>query len=83
MFFSLKRVIDYIPLAIEHALNQGFAEKLKRGLIQELNLGSAEASAYLNGLLAEDPLIVQQRLELSSKIESLKGCLNQLRSFQT
>ena len=62
MFFKLmQRIIDNIPLTIEHSLNQALCSSLQMYLLQKLNIGSPDASERLGLLLAEDPEIVKER----------------------
>lgn len=77
-----KRLVDYIPLTIEHVLNQSLAQALMRSLIQKLQLGSAESSERLEQLIAEDPEIAYERKDLLSRISSLEKVVDELRTLQ-
>ncbi|KAL5492681.1 hypothetical protein ACEPAI_4128 [Sanghuangporus weigelae] len=78
-FIAYKRIIDNVPLAIEHALNQGLAEVMKKTLLQKLNLGAADAAKRLKELMEEDPDIALEREALKNKIEKLEEIEAELR----
>ncbi|OCB87674.1 hypothetical protein A7U60_g5200 [Sanghuangporus baumii] len=71
-FVAYKRIVDNVPLAIEHALNQGLAESMKKTLLQKLNLGGADAAKRLKELMEEDPDIALKREALKNEIERLQ-----------
>ncbi|KAI0650980.1 P-loop containing nucleoside triphosphate hydrolase protein [Trametes meyenii] len=64
---SYKRVIDYVPLAIDEDLLYALAGKLQSVLIEKLGLGSAKADARCVVYIAEDPHVVSLRAELMAK----------------
>ncbi|KAL5536660.1 hypothetical protein ACEPAF_483 [Sanghuangporus sanghuang] len=78
-FVAYKRIVDNVPLAIEHALNQGLAESMKKTLLQKLNLGAADAAKRLKELMEEDPDIALKREALKNKIEKLEKIEAELR----
>ncbi|KAI0323553.1 hypothetical protein GY45DRAFT_1376242 [Cubamyces sp. BRFM 1775] len=68
---AYKRVIDYVPLAIDHSFLYAFSEKLRERPLERLGLGGAYASERCIGYIAEDPGVVAQRDELTSKKKRL------------
>ncbi|KAL5531192.1 hypothetical protein ACEPAG_4068 [Sanghuangporus baumii] len=78
-FVAYKRIVDNVPLAIEHALNQGLAESIKKALLQKLNLGATDAAERLKELMEEDPDIALKREALKNKIENLEKIEAELR----
>ncbi|KLO12396.1 hypothetical protein SCHPADRAFT_853916 [Schizopora paradoxa] len=75
---AYKRIIDNIPLTIEHALNKGLANSMKVNLLQELDLGSSEASKRLKDLLDEDPVVKARREQLEAQRRRLEQVLVEL-----
>ncbi len=73
-----QRVVDYIPLTIEHALNKGLAGSMKTNLLQQLDLGSSGASKRLDDLLDEDPSIKSRRDHLETRRRRLEQVLLEL-----
>ncbi|KAH8109512.1 P-loop containing nucleoside triphosphate hydrolase protein [Phellopilus nigrolimitatus] len=82
-FVAYKRIIDSVPLTIEHMLNQGLADCMKKSLLQKLDLGAPDATRRLKDLLAEDPDIARRRRELTAKIERLEKIQAELRTWLT
>ncbi|EJC99984.1 uncharacterized protein FOMMEDRAFT_170072 [Fomitiporia mediterranea MF3/22] len=80
-FVAYKRIIDNIPLVIEHALHQSLAENMKRTLLQRLNLGAPDAAKRLRNLMEEDPTVAQEREALTSKIATLEKIEAELRNL--
>lgn len=78
---SNQRVIDYIPLKIEQALNKHVAESMFSDLMEELGFNDGSAMDSLQELLAEDPKISQLREELKTNIERYDSYLRELRFF--
>ena len=78
---SFQRVIDYIPLTIEHSLNQILADSVQKALLMEINIGSNDATERLAHLLAEDPEIAAQRAEYQSRMRRLVAIETELRRF--
>ncbi|TDL21013.1 hypothetical protein BD410DRAFT_790079 [Rickenella mellea] len=78
---AYKRIIDNLPLTIEHALNQSLANSLQFVLVDSLALGSADASARLKELVAEESSISMKRDALTTKIAKLKGILDEFTRF--
>ncbi|KAJ8474633.1 hypothetical protein ONZ51_g7084 [Trametes cubensis] len=78
---AYKRVIDYVPLAIDHSFLYAFSERLRERLFERLGLGGANASERCTGYIAEDPGIVAQRDELTSKKKRLENVQRALFNF--
>ncbi|TFK46143.1 hypothetical protein OE88DRAFT_1687998 [Heliocybe sulcata] len=55
---SYKRVIDNVPLLIDHKFVRAIAKELQAFLILKLGLGTANASSRCAAYLAEDPSVV-------------------------
>ncbi|KAJ3500914.1 hypothetical protein NLJ89_g9578 [Agrocybe chaxingu] len=72
---AYKRIIDYVPLIIEHELNQTFASKLSNVLIDRIFQDSRESRIDLESLLQEDPELAARRRELAER----KKCLTQIK----
>ena len=77
----MQRVIDYVPLAIDHSFLYAFSERLRERLFERLGLGGANASERCTGYIAEDPGIVAQRDELTSKKKRLENVQRALFNF--
>jgi thymidylate synthase ThyX len=61
---AYKRIIDHIPLTIEHALHHALAEQLSQSLLTSLLTDVASGpnfSERMNELVSEDPSIAQKR----------------------
>ncbi|KZS86992.1 P-loop containing nucleoside triphosphate hydrolase protein [Sistotremastrum niveocremeum HHB9708] len=75
---SYKRIIDFVPLMINHNYLSDLVGSLQRVLILGLALGDvSRAAAYL----AEDPQVVSARTKLSSKQKRLLEVRNELVKF--
>ncbi|EIN04160.1 hypothetical protein PUNSTDRAFT_138885 [Punctularia strigosozonata HHB-11173 SS5] len=79
---AYKRVIDYVPLAIEHALNQAFAESLQDQLFAALDFSSADALDRFKELLSENPIVAAKRRELEDKRGRLAEIQRKLSEFK-
>jgi vacuolar protein sorting-associated protein 1 len=77
-----KRIIDYIPLTIEHSLNQAFAGCLQDQLFVGLNFGSEDAAERLKDLLSENPRVAARRRELGDKWKRLSEIQRKLNDFK-
>ncbi|KAH9843658.1 P-loop containing nucleoside triphosphate hydrolase protein [Rhodofomes roseus] len=77
---SYKRIIDYIPLAIDHTFLYAFAEALQFHLIENLALGAPDAAARCTAYLSEDLDIVMRRQELTGRKASLEKAKLELMS---
>ncbi|KAI0820111.1 P-loop containing nucleoside triphosphate hydrolase protein [Trametes gibbosa] len=78
---SYKRVIDYVPLTIDHHFLYAFAEKLHERLFERLGLGAHNAAARCSAYIAEDPTIVAARDELLAKKKRLENVQRALFNF--
>ena len=61
---------------------QGFAYGLQAHLLGKLDLGAKDASARIEKLLEEDPVVARERKDLEEKkrkLEEMKVRLNDLR----
>lgn len=74
-------MIDAVPLAIEHSLNQALCSSLQVSILQKLRFGEADASERLGRMMAEDPKIVKEREVWQVKRERLEKVLNELKGF--
>lgn len=71
MILLIKRVIDYVPLTMEHELNQNFASAISKTLLSSLFKDSEEGKLNLAGLLREDPVLESERKGLKNRENSL------------
>lgn len=77
---AYKRIIDYIPLTIEHELDQAVANALYPVLIQSMfTEGMAE---WRGSLVAEDPAIAAKRDRLKSTEKQLTDIKRRLAVFE-
>ncbi|KAI5117489.1 hypothetical protein M0805_009550 [Coniferiporia weirii] len=79
-FVAYKRVIDEIPLTIEHALNRGLVECIQKSLLKKL-LGAPDSTKKLAELLEEDPDVAEKRQKLTAKIVRLEKIQAELRAL--
>jgi len=70
-----KRIIDYVPLAIEHELNQSFASAIDTTLFNAIAKDTEGGRLDLNDIVREDPAVERKRKEL----EHRKGRLLQIK----
>lgn len=73
-----QRIIDQVPLTIEHSMNQPFVEGLHAALLGVLDIGSPEK---MEALLSEDPLIAKKRAELAQSKARLIDIQRRLERF--
>ncbi|KAI0650981.1 P-loop containing nucleoside triphosphate hydrolase protein [Trametes meyenii] len=78
---AYKRVIDTVPLTIDHNFLYAFAGKLHERLFERLGLGTANAAARCVSYVEEDRAIVAQRDELTSKKRRLENVQRALYNF--
>ncbi|KAI0925406.1 hypothetical protein AcV7_005662 [Taiwanofungus camphoratus] len=78
---AYKRIIDQVPMTIQHTLNQGLANAMQEYLLEELKLGTPDASQRFVELLAEDPVIAAQRKELEERMKRLTEIQERLIHF--
>ena len=77
----LQRIIDYIPLAIDHHYLYKFANDVHAQLFERLMLGAPDAARRCATYIAEDPSVVVARDELISKKKRLESVQKALISF--
>ncbi|KIK46797.1 hypothetical protein CY34DRAFT_799955 [Suillus luteus UH-Slu-Lm8-n1] len=81
---AYKRIIDHIPLTIEHALHHALAEQLSRSLLTSLLTNVASGpnfSERMNELVSEDASIAQKRTSLSTRKQRLSDIRRRLMTF--
>ncbi|KAI0759256.1 P-loop containing nucleoside triphosphate hydrolase protein [Trametes elegans] len=78
---AYKRIIDYVPLTIDHNLLYAFSTRLHERLFERLGLGTANAAERCKGYVAEDPTVVATRDELMSKKRRLENVQRALYNF--
>ncbi|PPQ85696.1 hypothetical protein CVT25_002730 [Psilocybe cyanescens] len=76
-----KRIIDYIPLTIEHELNQAFATSINRTLLRAFEKGVQSGEVDIHDLVREDPVIERKRKELEDRKSRLTQIKEKLDSF--
>ncbi|KAF8970895.1 P-loop containing nucleoside triphosphate hydrolase protein [Flammula alnicola] len=77
-----KRIIDYVPLAIEHELNQSFASEIETTLVTNIFKDSEGGKLDVQELLKEDPIINGRRKELGERKVRLLQIKDKLDKFQ-
>ena len=82
MFILIQRIVDYIPLAIEHELNQALSDNIRNTLIQTLSEDSQNGRTDLADLLNEDPVTAKRRIDLESRINRLQKIMAELDPFE-
>jgi len=78
----IQRFVDYIPLAIEHELNQTLSNNIRNTLIQTLSEDSQNGCIDLTDLLNEDPITAARRVDLDIKISRLHKIMAELDRFE-
>lgn len=81
---AYKRIIDHIPLTIEHALHHALAEQLSQSLLTSLLTDVASGpnfSERMNELVSEDPSVAQKRALLLSRKQRLSDIRRRLVTF--
>jgi hypothetical protein len=76
-----QRIIDNVPLIIEHELNQKFATKIRNKLIHTIFKDSHSGRVNLEDLLNEDPIIALRRTDLGDRISRLLKIKTKLDQF--
>ena len=79
--YSRQRIIDNIPMTIEHSLCQQLSNTLQEHLIDALKLGAPDASQKLEELLVEDPELVRRREEVLARKKQLLEVWQKLLDF--
>ena len=77
-------MIDYVPLTIEHALNQAFAKNLRKSLFESLQLGPGDEGDryWFADLLVEDPVLAKKRAFLEDRKSRLELIKKRLDTFE-
>ncbi|KIJ57924.1 hypothetical protein HYDPIDRAFT_120172 [Hydnomerulius pinastri MD-312] len=81
---AYKRIIDHIPLTIEHSLHQALAERLSASLLQGLLADAASRGDFagrMKELVSEDPAIAVKRDNLQAERSSLLDIRRKLMNF--
>jgi hypothetical protein len=76
-----QRFIDYIPLAIEHELNQNLANRIQNTLVDTLFKDEQTGRINMERLLDEDPVVARKRAGLKRKIAELERIKETLDEF--
>jgi hypothetical protein len=74
-------VIDYIPLTIEHELNQTLANNFETSLLKSL-FEEPDASDVMKALLREDPALTTKRASLEERRVRLTEIKQRLDNFR-
>ncbi|KAF9482869.1 hypothetical protein BDN70DRAFT_874456 [Pholiota conissans] len=80
---AYKRIIDYVPLTIEHELNQNFAQAIAKTLLSRLFKDSEGGKLDLASLLREDPVLERRRKALKDREARLLRIQEKLESFMS
>ncbi|GJE96959.1 Dynamin domain-conaining protein [Phanerochaete sordida] len=78
---AYKRVIDDVPMAIEDKFLTMFSNRLQEFLLSKLGIGGPNSSARCAAYLAEDPVVVAEREELTGKKKRLEAVQAELLNF--
>ena len=78
---GLQRVIDYVPLTIDHHFLYAFADTIRARLFERLGLGTPNAHQRCVAYVAEDPNVVATRDELLTKKKRLENVRQALFTF--
>lgn len=74
-------MIDAIPATIDDKFLAAFRDELQSFLLQHLALGGPDSATRCTAYLTEDPAIVMERDELTSKRRKLELVQAELLSF--
>jgi len=77
---AYKRIIDYVPLTIEHELNQALANALQRSLFESFS-AEGDATNRMKALLTEDPVVAKKREFLEERQTRLLRIKQRLDTF--
>lgn len=78
---GVQRVIDYVPLVIDHEFLRAFADALQEHLVRQLGLGAADGAAKCAAYLEENPFVTATRDELTSRKARLESVRDELAGF--
>ncbi|KAI5900443.1 uncharacterized protein SCHCODRAFT_02607907 [Schizophyllum commune H4-8] len=76
---AYKRIIDHVPLLVEHDFNQRLAEGLLERLLRSFNAISVDAK---RAMLAEDQGVAERRAALKAKRERLMAIQRRLNDWE-
>lgn len=76
-----QRIIDSIPMMIDLHFVKAVGKDLQAFLISRLELGAADAAARCAAYLAEEPVLVARREELTAKRRRLETVRLELYKF--
>lgn len=74
-------MIDNVPSLIDLKFVKAISRGVQNFLVHELGLGSSDAQDRCTGFLAEDPLVVARREELSARKQRLDKVQLELHTF--
>ncbi|KAF8063625.1 P-loop containing nucleoside triphosphate hydrolase protein [Lyophyllum atratum] len=77
---AYKRIIDYIPLSIEHELSQALANTLQKSLLESL-LTHTDVARNMKAMLTEDPALAKRRAFLEDRRDRLLQIKHRLDMF--
>lgn len=80
----MQRIIDHVPLKIEHSLHHALAKKLSVSLLQRLMADTASTGNPTNRmreLVSEDPTAEANRARLEATQNKLQDMKKKLASF--
>ncbi|EGO22889.1 hypothetical protein SERLADRAFT_471404 [Serpula lacrymans var. lacrymans S7.9] len=77
---AYKRIIDYVPLKIEHSLNRALADKLPESLLNNL-MKTPNLLDRMAEFVSEDPAITARRAELRTRRSRLVNIQQKLANF--
>ncbi|KJA20646.1 hypothetical protein HYPSUDRAFT_42960 [Hypholoma sublateritium FD-334 SS-4] len=80
---AFQRVIDYVPLTIEHELNQTFSGRIDKTLLSSIFKDAAAGKVNIDELLQEDPVIGRKRKDLSDRRARLVQIKSELDRFSS
>ena len=78
--FSPQRIIDYVPMAIEHELNQTFVDGLQHLLFSHITQ-EAEIPGRLEELVQESASMAKRRRKLETRRTDLLKIKQKLKTF--
>jgi len=76
-----KRIIDTVPLTIEHSLNQPLADTLQRNLLRTL-FAEHNSAEKMKELVSEEPALLATRSKLAARMLRLKEIKKKLDDFE-
>ncbi|KAG5640591.1 hypothetical protein DXG03_007994 [Asterophora parasitica] len=80
-WLSLQRIIDNVPSMIDYMFVKAVAEDMQSFLISKFALGTADATERCSAFLADNPMVVIKRKELSARKDRLEVVKHALHTF--